>query len=93
MILLQDLEESHTIVPDGYNIGRWAHYYLHLITVPTTLSKYRDLFAAAATGTTEFDGVHYSTTAQNITGLVAAGSDGVNHGMSAPLYLLLFNGT
>jgi len=59
----EDLEESHDIIPDGYNIGR-------------------DKLAALAMGTTHFDGVTYVTTARNLTGLLAAGSVGVNHGIS-----------
>ncbi|KAJ3802411.1 hypothetical protein GGU11DRAFT_740699 [Lentinula aff. detonsa] len=58
----EDLEESHTIIPDGYNIGR-------------------DKLVSLAAGTTHFDGVTYSTIARNITGLLAAGSVGVNHGI------------
>ncbi|KAJ4488405.1 hypothetical protein J3R30DRAFT_3435633 [Lentinula aciculospora] len=53
----EDLEEGHTIIPDGYNIGR-------------------DKLASLAVGTTHFDGITYSTTARNITGLLAAGSVG-----------------
>ncbi|KII92326.1 hypothetical protein PLICRDRAFT_37089 [Plicaturopsis crispa FD-325 SS-3] len=59
----ENVTEGHTIVPDGYNIGR-------------------DQLVAAAVGQTSFDGVSYSTTAQNITGLIAAGAEGVNHGIS-----------
>lgn len=59
----EDLEESHTIIPDGYNIGR-------------------DKLASQAIGTTHFNGVTYVTTARNLTGLLAAGSVGVNHGIS-----------
>lgn len=40
----------------------------------------RDEIVAAVTGTTSFDGVSYSTKAENITGLLAPGSNGVNHG-------------
>ncbi|KAJ3728794.1 hypothetical protein C8R42DRAFT_707084 [Lentinula raphanica] len=47
----EDLEESHTIIPDGYNIGR-------------------DKLANLAVGTTHFDGITYSTTARNLTGLL-----------------------
>lgn len=43
-------------------------------------ASYRDLFAVAATGTTSFGGITYSTIAQNMTGLIAAGSNGLNHG-------------
>ncbi|KZV71215.1 hypothetical protein PENSPDRAFT_578227 [Peniophora sp. CONT] len=59
----EDVTQSHTIVPDGYDIGR-------------------DALVAAAVGTTSFGGVTYSTTAQNITGLLAPGSAGVNHGIA-----------
>ncbi|KAF8972963.1 hypothetical protein BDZ97DRAFT_1649476 [Flammula alnicola] len=59
----EEAKEGHTIVPDGYNIGR-------------------DLFVSDALGTTSFGGTTYSTTAQNITGLLAAGSVGVNHGIA-----------
>lgn len=37
------------------------------------------LVSAATAGQTTFDGVTYSTTAENITGLLDAGSVGVNH--------------
>ncbi len=40
----------------------------------------RDLLVQNAVGKTCFDGVTYSTTAQNITGLMLPGSEGVNHG-------------
>ncbi|KAJ7078931.1 hypothetical protein B0H15DRAFT_859808 [Mycena belliarum] len=39
----------------------------------------RDLLVANAVGSTSFNGVSYSTTAQNLTGLLPAGSNGVNH--------------
>lgn len=39
---------------------------------------------AAAVGVTAFDGVTYTTVAQNITGLIEAGSTGVNHGTHYP---------
>jgi len=42
----------------------------------------RDLLAASAVGTTSINGVTYSTTAQNLTGLLAAGATGVNHGIA-----------
>ncbi|KAI8993786.1 hypothetical protein BD414DRAFT_480446 [Trametes punicea] len=41
----------------------------------------RDALVASAVGVTKFDGVSYSTTAQNITGLLPVGSAGVNHGI------------
>lgn len=59
----EDVEEGHTIVPNGYDIGR-------------------DQFVTAALGTTGNNGVTYTTTAQNITGLMPAGSAGVNHNIS-----------
>jgi len=59
----EDIKKGHTIVPDGYDIGR-------------------NELVAAAVGTTGFGGVTYSTTARNITGLLAPGSAGVNHGIA-----------
>ncbi|KAF8894914.1 hypothetical protein CPB84DRAFT_1782625 [Gymnopilus junonius] len=56
----EDVEEGHTIVPDGYDIGR-------------------DQLVSSAVGTTSFGGVTYSTAAQNLTGLLPVGSDGINH--------------
>ncbi|KAJ3731512.1 hypothetical protein DFJ43DRAFT_416170 [Lentinula guzmanii] len=56
----ENVSQGHTIVPDGYDIGR-------------------DELSAAAIGTTSFGGVTYSTTATNLTDLLAAGSAGVNH--------------
>ncbi|KIY53702.1 hypothetical protein FISHEDRAFT_55004 [Fistulina hepatica ATCC 64428] len=56
----QDLEEDHTIVPNGYDIGR-------------------DELVSIAEGTTSYGGVTYSTTAENITGLLSAGSAGIDH--------------
>ncbi|KAF7357778.1 hypothetical protein MVEN_00823800 [Mycena venus] len=65
----EDASESHNIVPDGYNIGR-------------------DLLVAGAVGKkTGFDGkkfkfTTYNTVLTNLTGLIAPGSDGVNHGIA-----------
>jgi len=59
----EDVEENHTIVPDGYDIGR-------------------NLLVSNAIGITSFGRVTYSTTAENITGLLAPGSAGVNHGIA-----------
>ncbi|EIN11369.1 hypothetical protein PUNSTDRAFT_63001 [Punctularia strigosozonata HHB-11173 SS5] len=58
----ENVTEDHTIVPDGYNIGRSVN-----------LDSLSMIF---------FSGVTYSTTAQNITDLLAPGSAGVNHGIS-----------
>ncbi|KAJ7187742.1 hypothetical protein C8R46DRAFT_1052436 [Mycena filopes] len=65
----QDVEESHNIIPDGYNIGR-------------------DLLVAGAIGkktgfdASKFKFTTYNTVATNLTGYMAAGSDGVNHGIA-----------
>ncbi|KAI0063767.1 hypothetical protein BV25DRAFT_1801513 [Artomyces pyxidatus] len=59
----ENVAEGHTIVPDGYNIGR-------------------DEFVSAAAAGSSFNGVSYSTAAENITGLLAPGSAGVNHGIA-----------
>ncbi|KII92327.1 hypothetical protein PLICRDRAFT_103562 [Plicaturopsis crispa FD-325 SS-3] len=59
----EDVTQHHTIIPDGYNIGR-------------------NQLVDAAVGTTSHDGVTYSTVASNITGLLAPGADGVNHGIA-----------
>jgi len=58
-----DVEESHNIVPNGYDIGR-------------------NLLVSNALGIKSFGGVKYLTTAENITGLLAPGSVGVNHGVA-----------
>ncbi|KAG1807986.1 uncharacterized protein BJ212DRAFT_1281379 [Suillus subaureus] len=50
--------------------------------VPDGYDIGRDQLVSAAVGETWFNGVKYSTTAQNITGLLAAGSDGINHGIA-----------
>jgi len=62
----EDLEEAHTIVPNGYDIGRD-------LFVSTAVNN---------GATTSFGGVTYSATSQNITGLLQPGSTGVNHGIS-----------
>jgi len=59
----ENVSKGHTIVPDGYDVGRNA-------------------IAALASGSTNFGGVSYSTTVQNITGLLKPGSTGVNHGIA-----------
>ena len=47
--------------------------------VPDGYDIGRDTLVQSAVGITSNNGVTYSTTAQNITGLMAAGSAGVNH--------------
>ncbi|KAI0063790.1 hypothetical protein BV25DRAFT_1801638 [Artomyces pyxidatus] len=59
----EDVAEGHTIIPDGYNVGR-------------------DDMVSAAQGHTSYEGVKYFTIVQNVTGLLAAGSVGVNHGIA-----------
>ena len=50
--------------------------------VPDGYNIGRDALVQSALGTTSFGGVTYSTTARNVTGLMAAGSEGVNHGIA-----------
>jgi hypothetical protein len=60
----EDVQEGHNIVPNGYDVGR-------------------DLLVSSAVaggGTTNQNGIEYQTTAQNITGLLQPGSNGINHG-------------
>lgn len=63
----EDVEEQHNIVADGYNVGR-------------------DLLVVGAVGEhTGFDGTKfkfntYETIVTNLTGLLAPGADGINHG-------------
>jgi len=59
----EDLEESHTIVPNGYDIGR------DLLVAAAVNNG----------GTTSHDGLTYKASSQNITGLLTPGSNGVNH--------------
>lgn len=39
-----------------------------------------DALVSSAVGSTHYGGVKYSTTAQTLTGVMAAGTAGVNHG-------------
>ncbi|KAJ7502749.1 hypothetical protein B0H11DRAFT_1986188 [Mycena galericulata] len=57
-------------VADGHNI------------VPDGYNIGRDLLVAGAVGDTSINGVKYSTTAQNLTGLLAPGANGVNHNIT-----------
>ncbi|KAI6026105.1 hypothetical protein BKA83DRAFT_4238456 [Pisolithus microcarpus] len=50
--------------------------------VPNGYNIGRNNLVAAAVGITNFDGITYSTTAENITGLLPPGSEGVNHGIA-----------
>ncbi|KAI0769318.1 hypothetical protein BD413DRAFT_604920 [Trametes elegans] len=50
--------------------------------VPDGYNIGRNELVENAVGTTSFDGVTYQTTAQNVTGLLPVGSEGVNHGIA-----------
>ncbi|KAI0333571.1 hypothetical protein GY45DRAFT_1344032 [Cubamyces sp. BRFM 1775] len=50
--------------------------------VPDGYNIGRDELVAGAVGTKSFGGVTYNVVAKNITGLMPAGSDGVNHGIA-----------
>ncbi|KAJ7730262.1 hypothetical protein DFH07DRAFT_969257 [Mycena maculata] len=50
--------------------------------IPDGYNTGRDLLVAAAIGLTSHEDVTYSTVAQNLTGLLAPGSVGVNHGIA-----------
>ncbi|KAF8808799.1 hypothetical protein BYT27DRAFT_7163618 [Phlegmacium glaucopus] len=50
--------------------------------VPDGYDIGRDALVESAIGTTSFGGVTYSTTAQDITGLLAPGNAGINHGIA-----------
>jgi hypothetical protein len=53
----------------------------------------RDSLVQGALAVTTYQGVKYQTVAQDITGLLPPGSNGVNHGMAPPIYAtLLFIG-
>lgn len=83
----EDLAESHDIEPNGYNIGRSARLYdICEYFTHANLANRNELVATATAGQTSFGGVTYSTTAENITGLLAPGSAGVNHGTCDFIY-------
>ncbi|KAH7908420.1 hypothetical protein BJ138DRAFT_1091291 [Hygrophoropsis aurantiaca] len=50
--------------------------------IPNGYNIGRDSLVTWATGQTSYGGLSYTTTAQNITGLLAPGSNGVNHGIA-----------
>ncbi|KAG2361333.1 hypothetical protein BDR07DRAFT_1287548 [Suillus spraguei] len=54
----------------------------HHDIVPDGYNIGRDQLVSAAVGKTRYHGVKYVTTAQNITGLLAAGADSINHGIA-----------
>ncbi|KAJ7072480.1 hypothetical protein C8F01DRAFT_1299177 [Mycena amicta] len=49
---------------------------------PDGYNKGRDALVASAVGATSFGGVNYQTVSQSLTGLLPAGSAGVNHGIA-----------
>ncbi len=56
---------------------------LHIVSPSDVDSlSFRDELVAEAMGTKSHKGVIYNTVAQNITGVMPTGSDGVNHGRS-----------
>lgn len=59
----ENLEEHHTISPNGYDVGRDE-------LVASALNN---------GGTTSHDDVTYKATSQNITGLLTPGTNGINH--------------
>lgn len=75
----EDLQNSHTISPNGYNIGRCVCIAIYCDGGAESESNSNEL-CGSAIGTSRNDGVTYYTTANNVTGLLAAGSEGVNHG-------------
>lgn len=79
----QPVNKNHDIIPDGYNIGRYVpgHDWLPSSLIMAVMYR-RDELVAAAVGTKSHGGVTYQVDAKNITGIMPAGSDGVNHGMS-----------
>ncbi|KAJ6554481.1 hypothetical protein B0H19DRAFT_1153717 [Mycena capillaripes] len=50
--------------------------------IPDGYNAGRDVLVASAVGVTSHEGITYSTIAQNLTGLLLAGSTGVNHGIA-----------
>ncbi|KAG2119747.1 uncharacterized protein F5147DRAFT_120786 [Suillus discolor] len=54
----------------------------HHDIVPNGYNIGRDQLVSAAIGQTRYHGVKYHTIAQNITGLLEAGTDGINHGIA-----------
>ncbi|KAJ7680764.1 hypothetical protein DFH06DRAFT_428673 [Mycena polygramma] len=65
----EDAEESHTIVPDGYNVGRD-------LLVANAVGTHTGFDA------TNFKVNTYDTIVANLTGLLPPGADGINHGIA-----------
>ena len=79
----EDASDSHDIEPNGYDIGRCVFQTRYLVDVLFINARVnRDDLVSWALGTTSYGGVTYSTTAENITGLLPVGSAGINHGQS-----------
>lgn len=78
-IPFQNIAEQHTISPDGYDVGRYDLSTQDLQHCNLAFCR-NSMVQTATTGQTSFNGVNYSATVQNITGLLPVGADGVNHG-------------
>lgn len=79
---IQNLADKHTISPNGYDAGRYdlSTQGLQHYNIPFCSDS---LVATATKGETSFDGVKYSATAKNVTGLLSAGSNKINHGKNS----------
>ena len=67
----------------GTTSGGAYHLYTSMLRrqwPELSLSWRRDQLVAHAVGLKSWGGVNYYTAAQNVTGLMRAGSEGVNHG-------------
>ena len=72
---LQDSAEDHTISTNSYNAGECPPKNFYWVMCPY-YSLGRDQLVSMAVGFKSFGGVTYNTVAQNLTGLMAAGSAG-----------------
>lgn len=74
----QDVTQGHTIVPNGYNIGDqfYERSVCRFWSKGWLINQGRDRLASSAIGQKSFGGVTYTTTARNMTGLLAPGSTG-----------------
>ncbi|TFY65738.1 hypothetical protein EVG20_g5357 [Dentipellis fragilis] len=82
-----DWSSGFQSLPPEWLLGRQWCFIPRDVTTGHTISPDgydvgRNALVSAAIGSTNFGGVSYSTTAQNITGLITAGSTGVNHGIA-----------
>lgn len=61
------MSDNHDVVPDGYNIGRYAPGS-HFFPCFSADQLYRDTLVAGAIGKMEYGGVRYETQMENVTG-------------------------